>query len=153
MNRRRILFISGFVAILVGICIICFIVGRGHTIYFDNKSIDGTAYESYDHIDVYYKDEKITTLAKRERIEFSFTGQKVSFSLSYGKKMLSPSETIDITIDVPYNMDGLVINLPALIEGAEENVYMSEYIPQNNAEDIEEEVPNTDEFAITTEEE
>ena len=45
MKKRRILFTSGLIVILVGIAIICFIIGRGHTVFFDNKSIDGTSYE------------------------------------------------------------------------------------------------------------
>ena len=49
-------------------------------------------------------------------------------------------------------MDGIVFNLPALLDGADESVYMSEFVPIV-AEETEEEVPNTDEFAITTEEE
>ena len=152
MNKRRLLFTSGLVAILVFIAIICFIVGRGHNVYFDNKSIDGTAYESYAFIDLYYKGEKVTTLGKAERAAITLTGQKITVDVKYQKKRSSKEETKVLEFDIPYNMDGMVINLPALLDGAKEDVYMSEFVPII-VEETEEEVPNTDEFAITTEEE
>lgn len=152
MKKRRILFISGLIAILVGIAIICFIVGRGHNVYFDNKSIDGTSYESYAYIDLFYKGEKVTTLGKAERTGISLTGQKISVEVKYQKKRSSKEESKALDFDLPYSMDGIVINLPALLDGADESVYMSEFVPIV-VEESEEEVPNTDEFAITTEEE
>ena len=60
------------------------------------------------------------------------------------------SKTLDF--DLPYNMDGMVNNLPADLDGADESVYMSEFVPAIVEEDTEE-VPNTDEFSVTTEEE
>lgn len=152
MKKRRILFTSGLIVILVGIAIICFIIGRGHTVFFDNKSIDGTSYESYAYIDLFYKGEKVTSLGKAERISISLTGQKISVEVKYQKKRSSKEETKALDFDLPYNMDGIVFNLPALLDGADESVYMSEFVPIV-AEETEEEVPNTDEFAITTEEE
>ena len=152
MNKRRIAFISGLVVILVGISIICFIVGRGHNVYFDNKSIDGTSHESYAFIDLFYKDEKVTSLGKAERAAITLTGQKITVEVKYQKKRSSKEETKVIELDIPYNMDGMVINLPAYLDGADESVYMSEFVPAVIEEDTEE-VPNTDEFSVTTEEE
>lgn len=152
MNKKRIIYISCFLSIFVVIAIVCFIIGRGHTLYFDNKALDGTPYESYDHIDLIYKGEKVTTLGKAERINISLTGQKASVELKYQKKRVGKEDTITVDFELPYNMDGIVINLPALLEGADASVYMSEYVPLVVEED-EEEVPNTDEFSITTEEE
>ena len=33
------------------------------------------------------------------------------------------------TIDLPYNMDGIVINLPAYLEGLPEEAYLTEFVP------------------------
>ena len=152
MKKRRILFTSGLIAILIVIAVVCLIVGRGHTVYFDNKGIEGTEVKSYDYIDLFYKGEKVTTLAKAERINIALTGQKIEVTVKYQKKRNSSEETKELSIELPYNMDGIVINLPALLDGADLDVYMSEFIPIAVEEDTEE-VPNTDEFAITTEEE
>lgn len=151
MKKRKIFFISGLAAILVGIVIICLIVGRGHTVFFDNKSIEGTPYESYAYIDLYYKGEKVTTLGKAERTSVVLTGQKITVDVKYQKKKSSKEETKTLNFVLPYNMDGIVYNLPALLDGADESVYMSEFV-SIAAEESVEEVPNTDEFSIAPEE-
>ena len=150
MKKRRLLFISGLFVILIGIAVVCLIAGRGHTVYFDNKGIDGTDYKSYDSIELIYKGETVTTLAKAERINITLTGQKLKVTVKYQKKRNSSEETKELEFDLPYNMDGIVINLPSLLDGANIDTYMSEFVPLVVEEDNEE-VPNTDEFAITSE--
>lgn len=152
MKIRKLLFTSAFIAFFILIAIVCFIVGRGHTVYFDNKSLDGTNYSSYDSIDIIYKGEKVTTLGKAERINLTFTGQKLTISYKSKKTKTAQAEEGELYFNIPYNMDGIVINLPALLDGADESIYMSEYVPAVVIED-EDEVPNTDEFEITSEEE
>lgn len=152
MKVRRIAFISGLIAILVGISVLCFIFGRGHNVYFDNKSLEGTNYESYAYIDLIYKGEKITSLGKAERANIALTGQKLTVEVKYQKKKSSKEENAVLYFNLPYNLDGIVINLPALLDGADESIYMSEFVPVVSVED-DEETPNTDEFAIGTEEE
>ena len=88
MKKRRILFASGLIAILVGIAIVCLIIGRGHSVFFDNKSIDGTQHESYAFIDLFYKGEKVTSLGKAERAAITLTGQKITVEVSTKRKDL-----------------------------------------------------------------
>lgn len=150
---RRILFILALVAILVAISITCLIVGRGHTVYLDNKSIEGTDYSSYASVDIIFKGEKLVNLGKAERGAVTLTGQKLDVQFVIKKTKAAAEETIDTTIELPYNLDGIVINIPAYIDGAEADVYMSEFVPARVEEDVDEEVPITDEFGMTTEEE
>ena len=52
-------------------------------------------------------------------------------------------------LKLPYNMDGIVINLPAYLEGLPEEAWMSEFVPvatESSPED--EEVPGGDEFEM-----
>ena len=151
MNKRRILFTSALIVLLIVISVLCFITGRGHTVYFDNKTIEGTNYEAYTYIEVYYKGEMLTSLAKRERTESTLIGQKLKFSVKYQKKRNDMEEEADFVVDVPYDMDGVVINIPALIEGASSDQYLSAFVPLISYEETEEETPNTDEFAMPTE--
>lgn len=152
-NLRRILFISSLVAVLVGISIVCFIVGRGHTIYLDNKSIEGTDYSSYASVDIIYKGEKVVNLGKAERGSVTLTGQKLNIQFVVKKTKAAQEETIDATIDLPYNLDGIVINIPAYVDGADKETYMSEFVPVRvEEEDVDDEVPITDEFSVTTDE-
>lgn len=150
MNKRRIMFVAGTLLATVAICVLCFIIGRGHTLYFDNKSIENTNYSSYNAIDLVYKGEKVTTLAARERSSISFTGQSVTVTLGVKKSKTSSVEEKTVTFKVPYNMDGIVINLPAYLDGADESVYMSEFVSMAIVDETsaDDEVPVTDEFAI-----
>ena len=48
---RRILFRAGTIVLLIAIAVCMMIIGRGHTIYFDNKTLeaeDGTGGERLD---------------------------------------------------------------------------------------------------------
>ena len=45
-------------------------------------------------------------------------------------------------------MDGIIINLPALLGGASEDVYRSEFIQTAVEEEEDEEVPSSDEFEM-----
>lgn len=154
INLRRILFTSGLIVILAAISIVCLIFGRGHTVYFDNKSIEGTNYSAYTSIDIIYKGEKIVNLGKADRGSIALTGQKLDVSFAVKKTKSAQEQIIDVTYDIPYDLDGIIINLPAYFEGAEEDVYMSEFVPvRTEEEDANEEVPVTDEFGLVTEEE
>ncbi|MCR5734127.1 MAG: hypothetical protein K6G22_05900, partial [Lachnospiraceae bacterium] len=55
-----------------------------------------------------------------------------------------------VGLPVPYGLDGIVINIPALMAGLPEEAYMSEFVPIATAadEDEDEEVV-IDEFGIT----
>ena len=150
MNKRRLLFIAGSLLAVVAICVLCFIIGRGHTIYFDNKSIENTDHSSYSAIDLIYKGEKVTTLAARERSSVSFTGQSVTVTLGAKKTKSSQVEEKTVTFKVPYSMDGIVINLPAYLDGADESVYMSEFVSMAIVDEntTDEDAPIIDEFGV-----
>ena len=40
MNKRRWLFRIGMILLLVAVAACMMIIGRGHTVYFDNKTIE-----------------------------------------------------------------------------------------------------------------
>ena len=150
-NIRRILFTSCLIAILVAIAIVCLIIGRGHTIYFDNIDLASTDYKAYESIIVNHDGEKIGSLDKDGRVSMTITGQKLELDLTIQKDSTSKKETITLNIDLPYNLDGIIINLPACIEGASQDIYLSEFISVTE-EETDEEVPVTDEFGMTTDE-
>ncbi len=153
INIRKLLFTSALIIVLVAISIVCFIIGRGHTVYFDNMKLSGSNYDAYESIEVSYDGKKIATLNKDERTSLTLTGQKLKVTLVVKKSQTSSKETIDMTIALPYDLDGIVINVPALLEGAEQDVYLSEYVSAVSEEEVgDEDVPVTDEFGMTTDE-
>ena len=150
-NLRRVLFTAGLVAILVAISIICLIFGRGHTIYLDNKSIEGTEYTSYASVDIIYKGEKVVNLEKAERGSITLTGQKLDVQLVAKKTNSAAAQTVDISIDLPYDLDGIVINIPAYLAGADADTYMSEFVSTRVEENTSEDV-QLDEFGMSADE-
>lgn len=149
-KTRRILFTLAFVSILVGICVVCFIVGRGHTIYLDNKTTDDEKYHYYDAIDIYQDGEKLTTLNARERTSLTQIGQNFEVELHYRKGKNDEKKEMVAYFKLPYDLDGIVINLPAMLDGADESVYMSEFVSMAIVSESEgdNEVPVTDEFGL-----
>ena len=63
-NKRRLLVCLGTLIVILGVAVIMFIIGRGHTVYFDNKTAEyeGTEYGAFQKVDVYVKGERVAKL-------------------------------------------------------------------------------------------
>ena len=152
MNKTRsLLFRIGTVLVLVGICVWMMIIGRGHTVYFDNKKLEyeGETYEPPYNITVIVKGEQVAKLNKKDRGMATTIGQnfRMTLRIMKEKKGEETEETYDITL--PYDLDGIVINLPGYLAGLPQEAWMSEFVPlATAAEEDTEEVPGTDEFAL-----
>ena len=151
-KMRSLLFRLGTVLILVGICAWMMIVGRGHTVYLDNKKLEyeGETYEPPYKITVIVKDEQVAKLNKKDRGMSTTIGQnfRMTLRIMKEKKGEETEETYDIKL--PYDLDGIVVNLPGLMAGLPEDAWMSEFVSLATTveEETEEEVPGTDEFTM-----
>ena len=152
MNKTRsLLFRLGTVLVLVGICAWMMIVGRGHTVYFDNKKLEyeGETYEPPYKITVFVKDEQVAKLNQKDRGMATTIGQnfRMTLRIMQEKKGEETEETYDIKL--PYNLDGIVINLPGFLAGLPEDAWRSEFVSlATTVEEETEEVPGTDEFTM-----
>ena len=135
------------IVLLIAIAVCMMIIGRGHTIYFDNKTLEyeGTKYEAVRRINVNVNGEQVAKLSKKERGMATFTGQKFSFDIEIIREKNGPSEMRTFNIEVPYTMDGIVVNLIGMIEGLPQDAWMSEFVPVAT-EETEEEPAEGDEF-------
>ena len=149
MSKRRLLFCVGTVLVLIAIAACMMVIGRGHTMYFDNKKLDyeGGSVEAIRRINVFVNGEQVAKLSKKDRGMATFTGQTLKFSIEVIREKDGPSENYDYTVKVPYGEDGIVLNLPAMIEGLPEDVYTSIFVPIVTEETEEEEIV-TDEFGL-----
>ena len=149
MKNKKWLYRIGALVILLAICVVMFIIGRGHTLYLDNKTIEynGEEITAMHKITVNVNGERIAKLNKKDRGQATCMGQKFEMELVVTKEKGDDEETIPVTLTLPYNMDGIVINLPALLEGLPEEAYMSEFVSIATTEEEEEEVV-TDEFGV-----
>ena len=155
-SKRKLIFRLAAVVVVIGIAVCMCIIGRGHTIYFDNKDItgpDGTEYKSRYQIQVFVNDESIGKIKSGERGMVTSMGQDFKMVLHITPEKDAKKVGSAVSLKIPYNMDGIIINLPALLDGAPEDVYMEEFIPAPVEEEEEEEEIVTDEFAMPSEDE
>ncbi len=151
MNKTRsLLFRLGTVLVLVGICVWMMIIGRGHTVYFDNKKIeyDGVTYDPPYKITVYVKDQQVAKLNAKDRGMATTIGQNFSMSLKVMQVKGGDETTETYEIRLPYSIDGIVVNLPAFLAGLPEEAWMSEFVPIATSAEEEEEAPSGDEFEM-----
>ncbi len=149
-NKKSFLFKAGTIIILLAIAVIMMIVGRGHTVYLDNKAIDydGKTYESPYKVVVNVGGTKVAKLYDNERGMATCIGQRFTMDLEITQKKGGDKVNSTYTINLPYSMDGIVIDLPAFLAGLPENVYLSQFVSAVAAEETQEEVV-TDEFGLT----
>lgn len=153
-SKKRLLIRILAVAVVIGIAVAMFIIGRGHTVYFDNKDLeaDGTEYKSYYQIEVFVDDVSVGKLKSGERGMVSTMGQDFTMVLHITPEKDAKKVGSAVTLKLPYNMDGIILNLPAMLGGASEDVYLEEFIPAPVEEEETEDVIVTDEFAMPTDE-
>ena len=136
MKSRRLIFRALLVLVLVAIGGVMMIIGRGHTVYFDNKSLDyqGATYEAPYKIEIHVGNnangDALSKLYDNERASADQIGQKITVTLIITREKGGDEEApVTYTIDLPYGMDGPIINLPAYLAGLPEEAYLSEFVP------------------------
>ena len=151
MNKtRRLLFRVGTVLILLAIAACMTVVGRGHTVYFDNKKLEyeGTTYDPPYKVTVYVGGEQVAKLNAKERGMATTIGQDFEMELKIMEVKGGDETRETYQIKLPRNLDGIVVNLPAFLAGLPEEVWMTEFVPLTPQETVEEEVPSGDEFGM-----
>lgn len=150
-TRRR-LFTLLLVLILAAIAACMMVIGRGHTVYFDNKTIEeynGQEYKSFEKVIVTVKGEEVAKLAKRERGMTTWIGQNFKMTLEITEKKGDEPRTQEVSIKLPYGVDGIVVNLPAYLADLPEDAWYSEFVPAVTEEPVDEGVPGEgDEFGL-----
>lgn len=149
MNKKKTFLIRILaVVLLIAIAGVMMIIGRGHAIYLDNKDVeyDGTTYEAPYKVEVFVKGESKAKLHANERGAADWMGQNFKMTVEITEKKNGESVTRDLNVKLPYDMDGIILNIPALLEGLPEEAYLDEFIPTPTEEEMGDEEINTDEF-------
>jgi hypothetical protein len=152
---RKWMFRLGTVLVLIAIAACMMVIGRGHTVYFDNKKLDyqGQTYDTYRRINVFVNGEQVAKLSAKDRGMASFMGQSFSFDLEITKEKGDDPVTNTYHIKVPYDRDGTVLNLPGLLAGLPEEAYTTEFVPVEPEPSPEDEEIVTEDFGIGESEE
>ena len=141
MRGKTLLIRLAALAVVVAVAAAMMVIGRGHTLYFDNKTIEeyqGQEYKSFERVVVTVKGEEVAKLGKRERGMATWIGQNFKMTLEITEKKGDEPRIEEISLELPYNMDGIIINLPAYLAGLPEEAWLTEFIPAPEPEEDEE---------------
>lgn len=150
-KKKMILFRIGTVAVLLIIAAVMIVIGRGHTVYFDNKVIEynGQTYTCPYKVVILKGDEQQAKLYERERGMVTNIGQTMTLTFEITEEKGGNEVTSKHTFKLPYSMDGIVINLPAYLAGLPEEAYLSEFVSLATEVSLEtEDGIVTDEFGL-----
>ncbi len=150
-NKRRFFFRLGAIALLVAIAACMMVIGRGHTVYIDNKSLEyeGETYAPYYRATVYVNGERVSKLQPKERASATNIGQSFSMTLELIKEKGGETKTVDIALKLPYSMDGIIVNIPGYMAGLPQDAWMSEFVSTpTEAEMQDEEIPTEEEDVL-----
>ena len=147
-NKRKIIFRAAALAIVLAVAAAMFVIGRGHTVYFDNKTCEynGQSVEAFYKVNVTVKGEKAAKLSAGDRGMAEIMGQTITMTLEITDEKGGTPHAHKVSMGIPYKMDGIILNIPALMAGLPEEAYMSEFVITAPEEDEEDEEINTDEF-------
>lgn len=148
--KRTLLFRIGAILLLLVIAGIMIVIGRGHTVYIDNKSLDynGQTYATPYKVVVYVDGEQVAKLRDKERGMATCIGQKFTMTLEITQEKGGSEETTTVTVNLPHSMDGVAINLPGYLAGLPEEAYLSEFQPAPEAVEEEGDEMPSDEIPI-----
>ena len=152
MNKTKTLLIRIItVVFFVALAVLMYFLGRGHTVYIDNKKLEynGETYDTPYKVCVYVNDERVAKLYDKERGMATWIGQNFEMTLEITQEKGGDETTETYQITLPYNMDGIVINLPGFLAGLDQDAYITEFVPVATEETTteDEQLPG-DEFGI-----
>lgn len=141
-KKRTFLFRAATLLVLLVTAAVMFIVGRGHTVYFDNKTFEyeGVSYPAAYKAEILDGDKEIATLFKRERGMATWIGQNFRMTLLITKDKGGEAVSQPLELKLPYSVDNIVLNLPALLAGLPEAAYLQVFIPQESQTEVVEEI-------------
>ena len=135
-TKRSWLIRIAFILVLVLIAVLMLRIGRGHTVYFDNRAVDkgGQSVEAPYKITVYVNGEQISKLYEKERCLTTVIGDKLELTVEVMQQKGGSETTSVYSLKVP-------INLPAYMAGLPEEAYLEEFIPAPPTDEDDEEAP------------
>ena len=149
-SNRRLIFQLTAVVVLIAIAYAMTIIGRGHTVYLDNKKLEynGKTYDTPYKVVVLVDGEQVAKLYDRERGSATCIGQKFTVTLEITEKKGGSETTETYKLTLPHSIDSVIINLPAYMAGLPEEAYLEEFIPAPSTEKDDEAPPTTDDIGL-----
>ena len=142
MKGKTLIIRLAALAVVVAVAAAMMVIGRGHTIYLDNKTVEdyqGQEYKSFERVVITVDEEEVAKLQKRERGMATCIGQTFKMTLEITENKGDEPRIQEVTVDLPYSVDGIIINLPAYLAGLPEEAWFSEFVPMVEEEPVEDE--------------
>ena len=131
-NKRKWIFrVCAILTILI-IAGVMALIGRGHTVYIDNKTLEYNreTYSALNRVEVWVGGERLSKLAKRERTSSTVIGQSFEMKLiNTVNKGDEPTEEI-VRLSLPYGWDGIVVNVPGYLAGLPQEAWMTQFVSE-----------------------
>ena len=131
MKNRRMLYRCLLTIVLVAMCFLMIYIGRGHTLYFDNKEMDvsGNLIEAPYRVKIYIKGKEVANLNAGDRGMGIWIGPKAHLDFEITDVKGGDKRNISYNVPLPREYDGVVINLIGLMNNAPYDAYISEFVP------------------------
>ena len=132
MKNKSLLYKIALVVVLVAICFIMIYIGRGHTLYFDNKEFtmpNGAAVEAPYRTKVFVKGKEVANLNAGDRGMAIWIGPKAHLEMEVTDVKGGEAKKLAYDVPLPRKFDGVVINLVGLMNDAPYDTYISEFVP------------------------
>ena len=94
---------------------------------------------------VYVNGEKLSKLAARERASATNIGQTFTMTVGIVEEKGQDEKPVDITIKLPYNWDGVIVNIPGYMAGLPQEAWMTEFVSTPTEAEMQEEAPGEEE--------
>ena len=147
-NKRKWIFRGCTLLVILLIAALMFIVGRGHTVYIDNKTLEynGESYGALQKSEVWVNGERLSKLGKRDRTMTTTIGN--SFQMKLINTVNKGDEPTEVTVNLslPYGWDGILVNIPGYLANLPQEAWMSEFIIEAAPPEEGEEEPGEDEI-------
>jgi hypothetical protein len=142
MKNKSLLYKIILVLVLVALCFIMIYIGRGHTLYLDNKGMEvgGRLIEAPYRTKVFIKGKEVANLSDGDRGMGIWIGPKAHLDLEITETKGGDKKKVSYDVELPRKYDGVVINLVGLMNSAPYDTYISEFVPLATTETSEEEV-------------
>lgn len=145
MKNKNIFYKLLLIIVLVLVCFIMIYIGRGHTLYFDNKSLTleddvaGSELNAPYRVKVFIKGKEVANLNDGDRGMAIWIGPKAHIDLEITKEKGGNKENKSFDVKLPREFDGVVINLVGLMNDIPYDSYISEFVPLVSTETTTEE--------------
>ena len=149
-NKRKWIFRGCTLLAILLIAALMFIVGRGHTVYIDNKTLEynGETYEALQKSEVWVGGERLSKLGKRDRTMTTVIGNSFEMKLiNTAKKGDEPTEAT-VKISLPSGWDGILVNIPGYLANLPQDAWLTEFVIEPTTEEAANEEATEDDIPM-----